>query len=715
MRIPSNTTAVTPIVSQSTAVTATLETPARPLLSAFVSDFGNGTPTRVSAGYDTVEFVDLVKLKGHYSAASVVYLVQYDSSTYTHESTDFVPSLQTVASAGSSRPTQQSITGGPLNQADFNNLVNRAPNRFDESDRLAIDPDNFGLDTRSQQVQVDNIRDIMRELLTSTNVPEPLSQAWEDESSVSVLDQIEEYLSNLDDEDEPSIVETFQELRKKYEEALAYRQISGAPSQPEPVEDDTPTLEMLSPEEQAMVRELMARDQEVRSHEMAHATAGAGMASGATYTYQRGPDGKQYAIGGEVQIQIQPGGTPEETLRRAQQARAAATAPSNPSAADLQVAAMAGRMQEQAQLEMASRAAIAEQDALEQAAEAEEAVEAHQALSPEQAIGRLSKDALSQMSAVEEEQRQEAMRSEGNAEPTRLDLEREMARLTVAAPMGAYAEQFKMEQELDRRAFGSLELAQEVAGVPTPQVVEARAEQQELYEQRAERNAGRREEVEVRAPKIDIQPSGSADVEDERASLTADVEFPRATIQDSLFVEPPTFFEMQEIAESYDGLNANDVANGIPRSGEGLASEATEADPIVPMGVEQNDPFAALQDLVQRREARLNNILERTQDEKQKTIEANRNLSIQGNPNPVSLEEFSDEVLFQPEVSQLDFAEQVNTDGQLLIQASSGSVGPSRLVPAGQDQSRSLITPDRMLNEVETAQAIQELQEMFST
>jgi hypothetical protein len=133
------------------------------------------------------------------------------------------------------------------------------------------------------------------------------------------------------------------------------------------------------------------------------------------------------------------------------------------------------------------------------------------------------------------------------------------------------------------------------------------------------------------------------------------------------------------------------------------------------MGVEQNDPFAALQDLVQRREARLNNILERTQDEKQKTIEANRNLSIQGNPNPVSLEEFSDEVLFQPEVSQLDFAEQVNTDGQLLIQASSGSVGPSRLVPAGQDQSRSLITPDRMLNEVETAQAIQELQEMFST
>ena len=714
MRIPSSPITMTPPTTQVTPVTATLETPARPLMSAFVSDFGDGVPNRVSAGYDTVEFVDSVKLTGHYSSATIVYLMNLDSSTYTHETAGFLPSLETTLGAGSSRPTQQSITGGPLNQSDFNNLVNRAPNRFDDSDRLAIDPNNFGLDTRSQQVQVDNIRDIMRELLVSSNVPEPLRTAWEDESSVSVLDQIEEYLSTLDDEQEPTIAETFQEMRKKYEEALAYRQVSGAPSQPEPVEEDTPTLEMLSPEEQAMVRELMARDQEVRNHEMAHAVAGVGMASGATYTYQRGPDGKQYAIGGEVQIQIQPGGTPEETLRRAQQAQAAATAPSNPSAADLQVAAMAGRMQEQAQLEMASRAATAEQEALAQASEAEEAVEAHQELTPDRPIGRLSEDALSQMSAVEEEKQQEAMRSEGNAEPTRLDLEREVARLTVAAPMGAYAEQFKMEQELDRRSFGSLELAQEVAGVPTPQVVDARAEQQEVYEQRVERNEGRREEVEVRSPKIDIQPSGSVDVEDERATLTTDVEFPRATIQDSLFVEPPTLFELQEIAESYDGLNANDAANGIPRSDEGLASEATEFDPIVPMGVEQNDPFAALQELVQRRENRLSNVLERTQSEKQKTIEANRNLSVQGNPSPISLEDFSEEILFQPEVSQLDFAEQVNTDGQLLIQASSGTVGPSRMVPAGQDQSRSLITPDRLLNEVETAQAVQELQEMFS-
>lgn len=192
------------------------------------------------------------------------------------------------------------------------------------------------------------------------------------------------------------------------------------------------------------------------------------------------------------------------------------------------------------------------------------------------------------------------------------------------------------------------------------------------------------------------------------------MEFPRTTIQDSLFIEPPTFFELQEMAESYDGLNSNEVASGIPRSPEGLAGQVTESDPQIPMGIEQEDPLAALEEFVDRREYRLSAIMNRTQSARQKDIDINRQISIKGNPDPVALEDFSEEILFQPEVSQLDFAEQVNTDGQLLIQAAAGSVGPSRMVPASQDQSRSLITPDRLLKDLETAQAIQELQEMFS-
>ena len=89
------------------------------------------------------------------------------------------------------------------------------------------------------------------------------------------------------------------------------------------------------------MKELALRDQEVRAHELAHKSAGAGLTSAATFTYQQGPDGKQYAIGGEVQIQITPGNTPEETIRRHEQVTAAATAPADPSAADMRAAGLA--------------------------------------------------------------------------------------------------------------------------------------------------------------------------------------------------------------------------------------------------------------------------------------------------------------------------------------------------------------------------------------
>src|SRR5574343_226925 len=75
----------------------------------------------------------------------------------------------------------------------------------------------------------------------------------------------------------------------------------------------------LSPEEQAQVRKLKARDQAVRQHEAAHLAASGGLAtSGASYTYQRGPDGVSYAIGGEVSISTAKGRTPQETLQRAE-------------------------------------------------------------------------------------------------------------------------------------------------------------------------------------------------------------------------------------------------------------------------------------------------------------------------------------------------------------------------------------------------------------
>jgi hypothetical protein len=109
----------------------------------------------------------------------------------------------------------------------------------------------------------------------------------------------------------------------------------------------------LSESEQQAVSQLQARDAEVRAHEQAHVSAGGGLiASGASFTYQVGPDNKRYAVGGEVSIDTSPGATPEETLDRAARIRAAALAPAAPSAQDRQVAAQADRMASEARQEL---------------------------------------------------------------------------------------------------------------------------------------------------------------------------------------------------------------------------------------------------------------------------------------------------------------------------------------------------------------------------
>lgn len=110
----------------------------------------------------------------------------------------------------------------------------------------------------------------------------------------------------------------------------------------------------LETEQQAEIAKLRKRDQEVRTHEQAHIAAAGGIAKGgATFSFQRGPDGKQYAVGGEVNIDTSPvSGNPQATIRKAQQIRAAALAPANPSAQDRAVAASATALEAQARQEI---------------------------------------------------------------------------------------------------------------------------------------------------------------------------------------------------------------------------------------------------------------------------------------------------------------------------------------------------------------------------
>lgn len=154
--------------------------------------------------------------------------------------------------------------------------------------------------------------------------------------------------------------------------------------------------------EQKMIQELQARDREVRAHEQAHVAAGGNLViSGPSYTYQRGPDGRAYAIGGKVQLDVsEVANDPEASLQKSEKIRRAALAPIDPSPQDMKVAASAGQMaararldiavqrREEAQLEAEQRALEAEQQRSEQIESEQIGADAQNAstLSAEQSI-----------------------------------------------------------------------------------------------------------------------------------------------------------------------------------------------------------------------------------------------------------------------------------------------------------------------------------------
>lgn len=120
--------------------------------------------------------------------------------------------------------------------------------------------------------------------------------------------------------------------------------------------------------EQQQLTELKRRDAEVRAHEQAHASLGGQYANAPQYEYERGPDGRRYAVDGEVSIDISAASTPQETIRKAQQVKAAALAPAEPSAQDLRVATEATQITLDARTEIASEKAEKAQQAYNQAA-----------------------------------------------------------------------------------------------------------------------------------------------------------------------------------------------------------------------------------------------------------------------------------------------------------------------------------------------------------
>lgn len=111
--------------------------------------------------------------------------------------------------------------------------------------------------------------------------------------------------------------------------------------------------QVLADAELQQIRELKQRDQEVRAHEQAHASSGGPYTGSADFTYQQGPDGVRYAVGGEVSVDVSKvANDPAATLTKMEQVQRAALAPAEPSSQDRQVAAQAGQIAAQALSEL---------------------------------------------------------------------------------------------------------------------------------------------------------------------------------------------------------------------------------------------------------------------------------------------------------------------------------------------------------------------------
>ncbi|MFT5728574.1 MAG: hypothetical protein ACI8PB_002728 [Desulforhopalus sp.] len=109
----------------------------------------------------------------------------------------------------------------------------------------------------------------------------------------------------------------------------------------------------LNQEDVAQLTKLKARDVEVRTHEQAHLSAAGGYATGgASFSYQKGPDGQSYAVGGEVGIDLSQESDPSATIQKMQTVKRAALAPASPSSTDRQVAAQAEAIAAQARQEV---------------------------------------------------------------------------------------------------------------------------------------------------------------------------------------------------------------------------------------------------------------------------------------------------------------------------------------------------------------------------
>lgn len=156
-----------------------------------------------------------------------------------------------------------------------------------------------------------------------------------------------------------TVASTTSEADKSVEQKRAIESVRTEPGQKSSEADGSPKDSLELSQEAEEIRQLQARDTEVRAHEAAHKAAGGSLAGAMSFGYERGPDGQSYATSGEVSISISAvPGDPEATLQKAEQVRTAALAPVQPSSQDLRVAARAQAMASEARMDIAEQSTV---------------------------------------------------------------------------------------------------------------------------------------------------------------------------------------------------------------------------------------------------------------------------------------------------------------------------------------------------------------------
>jgi len=108
------------------------------------------------------------------------------------------------------------------------------------------------------------------------------------------------------------------------------------------------------------ISKLKARDTQLQQHVQAHHAASSGVdVSSASFTYQRGPNGVNYAVSGDVKIDTSAPAAPEDRLAQAAMISDVALAPADPTPTDRAVAAKAQQMAQQARIEIMQQSSSA--------------------------------------------------------------------------------------------------------------------------------------------------------------------------------------------------------------------------------------------------------------------------------------------------------------------------------------------------------------------